>query len=157
MDSKRFDPGACTRGAWSSRVREQHLDQPVCGASFCLIPRGAPLHVYRVTLTGRAETPHGAANGTGDAVIAIHRGSIVCWRFVHLRGFRNATAAHIHAGARGKAGSVLLPLSTGARLHHRGCVQASRVAVTAIERDPPGYFVSIHSLQYPAGAVRAQL
>lgn len=88
---------------------------------------------------------------------AIHRSSVVCWRFSHLHGFNNATVAHIHVGRKGHTGNVPVPLSTGARLHHRGCVQASTAAVRAIERNPAGYYVNIHSLQYPAGAVRAQL
>ncbi len=117
----------------------------------------APLHVYRVTLTGKGEAPHGAATGAGDAVVAIHRGSVVCWRFSHLHGFVDATVAHIHVGGGGKSGRILVPLSTGPRLHHRGCVHASPAAVKAIQRDPAGYYVNIHSRQYPAGAVRAQL
>jgi len=109
----------------------------------------APLRVYRVLLTGRGETPHGAANGSGDAVIAIHSGSVVCWRFAHLHGFLNATVAHIHAGRTGKSGTIVVPLSTGAHLHHQ--------VVKAIEDNPAAYYVNIHSLKYPAGAVRAQL
>lgn len=116
-----------------------------------------PLHVYRVTLTGKAETADGAANGSGDAVIAIHSGSVVCWRFAHLHGFVNATVAHIHAGRPRKPGNIVVALSTGPHLHHRGCVQARATVVKAIERNPAAYYVNIHSGQYPAGAVRGQL
>ncbi|GAC1581839.1 MAG: hypothetical protein NVS3B18_15350 [Candidatus Dormibacteria bacterium] len=108
-------------------------------------------------MSGRAETPRGAPQGVGDAVIAIHSGSVVCWRFAHLHGFVSATVAHIHAGRPGRAGPVLILLSTAPALHHRGCTHASAAAVTAIERDPRGYYVNIHSARYPAGAVRAQL
>lgn len=117
----------------------------------------APLRVYRVTLSGKAETPHGAPNGSGDAVIAIHRGWVVCWRFSHLHGFLDATVAHIHFGRKGKSGVVVVPLSVGSRLHHRGCVQASEATVITIERHPAAYYVNIHSLRFPAGAVRSQL
>jgi hypothetical protein len=117
----------------------------------------APIHLYRVRLTGAAETPPGAPNGAGAAVIAIHSGSVVCWRFTHLRGFTAATAAHIHMGAKGKSGNVVVPLSTGPKLRHRGCVRSSAAVVTAIARNPHKYYVNIHSNQYPAGAVRAQL
>ena len=116
-----------------------------------------PLHLYRVTLTGRAEIPRGAANGTGYAIIAIHSGSIVCWRFAHLHGFLNASVAQIHAGLRGRSGKILVPLSTGPRLHHRGCVKVGAAAVTAIERAPSDYYVNVHSQRYPSGAVRGQL
>ncbi len=116
-----------------------------------------PLHVYRVTMSGRAESPHGAPRGVGLGVIAIHAGSMVCWRFAHLHGFVNATVAHIHTGRQGSSGPVLIPLSTAAALHHQGCTHASAATITAIERDPAGYYINIHSARYPAGAVRGQL
>jgi hypothetical protein len=117
----------------------------------------APIRTYRLKLSGAAETPRGAPQGRGLAVIAFHGSSKVCWRFAHLAGFTAATFAHIHRGAAGKAGGVVVPLSTAAKLHHRGCVAAPAAVINAIERDPPGYYVNIHSQQYPGGAVRAQL
>lgn len=116
-----------------------------------------PIRIYRLALAGRIETPPGAPNATGAAVIAFHGSSTVCWRFAHLRGFTNATVAHIHAGAKGKSGAIVVPLSSGPRLHHRGCVPVSGTLVKAIEHNPRGYYVNIHSTQYPNGAVRAQL
>jgi len=116
-----------------------------------------PLHLYRVTMNGRAESPHGALHGVGAGVIAIHAGSVVCWRFAHLHGFVSATVAHIHTGPPGRSGPVLIPLSTAPVLHHQGCTHATASAITAIERDPGGYYVNVHSARYPAGAVRGQL
>jgi hypothetical protein len=116
-----------------------------------------PVRLYRVRLTGVAEIPKGAANGSGYAIIALHRGSVVCWRFAHLHGFRNATLAQLHVGLNGETGRVLQALSIGPRLHHRGCVRTIPAAVAAIERDPSNYYVDVHSQQYPAGAVRGQL
>jgi len=116
-----------------------------------------PVHIYRLTLSGAAETPHGAPNGSGDAILAFHAGSLICWRFAHLHGFTDATFAHIHVGARGRSGQVVVPLSTGPRLHHQGCVRVGAGVVNAIEQHPQEYYVNIHSAQYPGGAVRAQL
>lgn len=113
---------------------------------------------YVVTMTGRAETPAGAANGAGVAIIALHdRVNEVCWRFSHLHGFFSATYAHIHQGARGKSGSIVIPLSTAPKLHHAGCVNASATLIAAIARHPSAYYVNVHSVRYPQGAVRAQL
>lgn len=134
-----------------------------CGGSGSSRPRSAspaaskPLRTYRVRLTGTAEIPKGPVNGSGYAIIALHRGSVVCWRFAHLHGFRNATVAQIRVGPDGKAGHVLQPLSTGQRLRHRGCIQTSPAEVTAIERNPSNYYVDVHSRLYPDGAVRGQL
>lgn len=117
-----------------------------------------PLRIYRVRLTGgKVETPPGAAQGTGAAVIAFHGTSLVCWRFAHLHGFTNATFAHIHIGAKGKSGKIVVALSTAPALHHQGCTRVSAALAKAIERHPADYYVNIHSAQFPNGAVRAQL
>jgi hypothetical protein len=113
--------------------------------------------VYRVQLSGTAETSPGAPHGSGAAVIAFHGDSIVCWRFAHLHGFTNATFAHIHIGMKGRSGNVVVPLSTGPRLHHQGCVSVSPLLSKAIRSKPSRYYVNIRSKQYPGGAVRAQL
>lgn len=113
--------------------------------------------IYRIALTGTAETPAGAPAGKGAAVIAFHGSTVVCWRFAHLHGFANATLAHIHAGAEGKSGKVVVPLSTASKLHHQGCVHVSSTLTRAIEHNPRKYYVNIHSAQYPGGAVRGQL
>ena len=116
-----------------------------------------PTQIYRVRLGGGAETPPGAPLGQGDAIIAFHGDSVICWRFAHLHGFTDATYAHIHAGTNGRSGAVVVALSTAPRLHHQGCVSVSPTLGKAIMSKPSGYYVNIHSIRYPAGAVRAQL
>jgi hypothetical protein len=117
-----------------------------------------PSRTYRLQLSGKAETPPGAPEGTGAAVIALHGGTLqLCWRFAHLRGFTGATFAHIHRGAKGTSGPIVVPLSTGPKLHHKGCVRTTATMIRAIEKDPHGYYVNIHSRRYPGGAVRSQL
>ena len=131
---------------------------PGCGSSGASsATNSSPVTIYRSVLTGTAGNPPGAPNGTGDAIIAFHGSSLVCWRFAHLHGFINATVAHINIGAKGKSGRVAVPLSTGPRLHHQGCVPVSPGLVKTIEHNPPDYYVNIHSAQYPGGAVRGQL
>jgi len=116
-----------------------------------------PAHIYRVRLGGRAETPSGAPLGRGDAIVAFHGHSMLCWRFAHLHGFTQAASAQIHAGRPGRTGVALLSLSTGPKLHHQGCVAITPTLTTAIVHAPNRYYVTIPSAHYPAGAVRAQL
>jgi hypothetical protein len=114
--------------------------------------------MFVVKLSGKAETPPGAPRGSGVAVVALHGRSLrICWRFAHLHGFNAATYSHIHRGAPGIAGPIVVALSTGPELRHRGCVRSTAATFKAIERDPSGYYVNIHSTHYPGGAVRAQL
>jgi len=118
---------------------------------------GTPRAIYRSRLSGAAEVPAGATSGVGEAIISLHGNSTVCWRFAHLHGFHDATVARIEVGSRGRTGRVLVSLSRGRRLRHRGCTRVSPLVVDSIRRDPSGYYVNISSVRYPAGAVRAQL
>ena len=119
--------------------------------------RSRPTTLYTVAMTGAAETPPGAPHGGGIAIIAFHGASKVCFRFAHLHGFIDATVAHIHTGTVGHSGPVLVALSSGPKLHHRGCLVISPAISRAIWRRPSAYYVNVHSRRYPGGAVRAQL
>ena len=113
---------------------------------------------YTVKMTGPAETPAGAPGGTAKAVVTLStKLGKACWTFSSLSGFSNPTFAHIHIGAGGTSGNIVLPLSTGATFLTKGCVPASATLISAIAANPHGYYVNIHSKQYPGGAVRAQL
>ncbi len=113
---------------------------------------------YAVKMTGAAETPPGAPNGTAKAVVTLSsKLGKVCWTFKSLSGVSNPTYAHIHVGVAGKSGNIVLPLSTGSTLKTKGCVPASATLISQIAANPHGYYVNIHSTQYLSGAVRAQL
>ena len=117
-----------------------------------------PSMAFHVQLLGAAEVPPGAPQGRGGAVIATHDRTLrVCWRFAHLKHFTKPTYAHIHIGDRGKSGAVVVPLSTGARFLHRGCVTTSAAVIRAIETQSQHYYVNIRSVRYRSGAVRGQL
>jgi len=117
-----------------------------------------PSRTYRVKLSGPAEVPKGAPNGSALAVVTLHgRSSQACWTFSNLKGFTTPTFAHIHIGAAGTSGNIVVPLSTGAKFLAKGCVSASATTLKAIESNPHGYYVNIHSTKYPGGAVRSQL
>jgi hypothetical protein len=113
---------------------------------------------YAVKMTGAAETPAGAPSGTAKAVVTLStKTGKVCWTFTSLSGVSTPTAAHIHVGAAGTSGNIVVPLSTGATFLTKGCVPASAALISAIAANPHGYYVNIHNMQYPGGAVRAQL
>jgi hypothetical protein len=115
-------------------------------------------HTYAVKLTGPAEKPPGPSGATGKAVVTVStKTNKVCWTFKSLSGFNSPTFAHIHVGAAGTSGNIVVPLSTGTTLKSKGCVSASPATISAIAANPHGYYVNIHSKQYPSGAVRAQL
>jgi CHRD domain len=118
----------------------------------------APSKTYKLKLTGKAETPPGAPTGTGTAVVSLRgKSDQICWKFADLKGFTNPTFAHIHKGAAGTSGAVVVPLSTGTKFLASGCVHSTAAMLVAIGKDPHGYYVNVHSTKYPGGAVRSQL
>jgi CHRD domain len=112
------------------------------------------------TLTGAAEVPGpGDPDGAGTATIRLRLGQgQVCFMLTASNIILPATAAHIHTGAAGVAGPVLVPLvAPDAGGTSQGCVATPRATVKAILQNPAGYYVNIHTTDYPAGAIRGQL
>ncbi len=69
-----------------------------------------------------------------------------------------AIAAHIHRGARGTSGPVVVPLvAPDAGGVVSGCTHADADLLSAINAHPGDFYVDIHTSDYPAGAVRGQL
>jgi CHRD domain len=143
---------ACGSGGAATKSGSAHAS-----SGTLVVARSRPTRMYKVALSGRAETTGGAPQGRGVAIIAFHGDALVCWRFAHLHGFVDATHAGIHAGRAGRAGSAIVGLSSGPRLHHEGCVSISPTLTRAIWGKPGDYYVSVLSAQHPQGAVRAQL
>jgi hypothetical protein len=119
--------------------------------------KARPIATYRAALTGSTGTPAGAPAGAGTAIVALHSRAVLCWRFAHLHGFVKATTARIQLGSKGPSAHVIASLSTGSRLHHRGCVTVSPATAKAIQTRPSAYYVAIDSTAFPAGAVRGRL
>jgi CHRD domain len=120
-------------------------------------PGGRPL---TATLTGAAEVPGpGDANGTGTATLRLNPGQRrVCFVLTASNITLPAAAAHIHVGASTVAGPVVVPLAPpDATGMSGGCVSAERSLIKAILKNPSGYYVNIHTSDFPAGAIRGQL
>ena len=78
------------------------------------------------------------------------------------------TSGHIHTGAAGESGGVLVDLEMGSRwlvVAHEsgqgwvtnGCVPVPADVQSQIAANPDGFYVNLHNDEFPAGAVRAQL
>lgn len=123
----------------------------------------SPVLAAKTTLTatlagGAAETPVGDPNGSGSATITIDPATNeVCWNFT-TTSIADAVASHIHVGAAGVSGGVVVPLDVdGFAGTSVGCVTDTAADLEAILAGPAGFYVNIHTADFPAGAIRGQL
>lgn len=111
-------------------------------------------------LSGAAEVPGPAdPDGSGTATIRLRpEQGEVCFELT-ASNIGPATAAHIHEGAKGVAGSVVVPLDpapTGGS--SSGCVSGvDTTLIRNIGQNPEQYYVNVHNEEFPDGAIRGQL
>ena len=129
----------------------------LCLPGFAPAAVSAGTTTLRTTMLGSNEVPKGAPTGSGKALITLNAAKgKVCWTFSNLKGISKVNASHIHKAPTGKAGNVVVAFFAGS-LKTKGCVKAAKSIITAIEKHPSGYYVNIHTVKYPAGAIRGQL
>jgi hypothetical protein len=123
----------------------------------------ADVRVRQTRLSGANEVPDpGDPDGSGRAKVRINdtKGT-VCFR-LSWKDIEAPTAAHIHEGARGDAGDIVVPLFEGAVPDTisgvNGCVgELDSALLDDIQKNPRQYYVNVHNEEFPAGALRGQL
>jgi hypothetical protein len=122
-------------------------------------PALADFAVLTSTMKGASEAPTpGDPAATGTATITLDSSTgRVCY-FVVTSGLPEpVTAAHIHMGAAGTAGPVVIPFNTPTHGFTIGCGPAPLTLVQSIIDNPSGFYTNVHDAQFPAGAIRGQL
>lgn len=113
------------------------------------------------TLTGDQEVPGpGDPDGTGTAIITLNSGQgEVCFEISVSDITLPATAAHIHQAPAGEAGDIVVTLTPPDESGtSSGCVTGvDRALVKDIRKNPAGYYVNVHTSDFPSGAIRGQL
>jgi hypothetical protein len=120
----------------------------------------APAHRdLAALLTGAREVPGpGDPDGWGAANVRIWpKSGRICYTLFVRRLAPAITAAHIHAGKRGEAGPVVVPLEAPVPGWARDCDTIDPDLAKQIARRPWRYYVNVHNDGFPAGAVRGQL
>jgi hypothetical protein len=122
--------------------------------TFCGVPAVA---APAIPMSGAQEAGPGDRDGHGFFAYEID-GTNFCYT---LRWGRvtTATAAHVHVGPRHTAGPVVIPLSVGdgSGSTVSECTTISQELADAIVASPKAYYVNVHNLSFPAGAIRGQL
>ena len=117
---------------------------------------GVPLNA---NLVGFAEVPgpgDGAGSGRVTVVVDPPKGR-ACYMFFAVRTSDAPTAAHIHAGAPDAAGRPVVTLKAPADGSSSGCQEIAADLANALISNPAGYYVNVHTAQFPQCAIRGQL
>jgi hypothetical protein len=121
---------------------------------------GSPPATFVAVLLGRNEVPGpGDADAFGVAFVRFD-GTRTCFT-LNWHNLNAPTRAHIHQGAAGVAGPIVLPFFEGevpapiSSAH--GCVTGGQDLINDIRRHPGQYYVNMHNAEFPAGAIRGQL
>ena len=111
---------------------------------------------FTANLSSANEVGGGGASLTGSATVTVDTGSgQVCAKVTS--DVSGAVAMHIHKGASGANGPVVVPLDVKAINGASICATATSAVASAIAADPAGYYVNIHTPASPGGALRGQL
>jgi CHRD domain len=124
-----------------------------------------------VAMTGAQEVP-GPGDPDGRGLFSyVATPDQLCYALL-IRRIAPATAAHVHAGAPGVAGPIVVTLLTPTGGLSAGCIAAvpdawqntANAATTltvselrAIVRDPAAFYANVHTADHPKGALRGQL
>ena len=121
-------------------------------------------------LLGSNEVPPADPDGFGSASFTFNitnnldpvAGADVCWDITYSNLTGVPAAAHIHQGAAGVNGGVVIPApgvsfpdltATGTT----GCVDVAGTTAQAIVDNPAGFYANVHTTDFPGGAIRGQL
>ena len=115
---------------------------------------------FDATMRGSSESPKGPAKARGTFTVQFRNGQ-ACYRMSVSGLGARPVAAHIHKGGAGVNGPIVIDLKptfrgTSPRVSQK-CVPAKASIVSAIRRNPSGYYANVHTSKNPGGAARGQL
>lgn len=117
--------------------------------------------VLLAPMSGDEEVPGpGAEPGRGDFLLKPTRADDALCYEISIYGLGEPlTGAHIHAGAAGEAGDVVVPLNppTDGFFTSSCTFDLDPELVADIQANPGDYYANYHTKTFPAGAVRGQL
>ena len=127
----------------------------VAAAMACAYALGAQAADVSLTLSGGQEVPPVNTTARGSGTLKVNDDGTVSGS-VNTTGIQ-ATAAHIHSGAMGKNGPVLIPLTKGSDGNWAVPANA-KLTPDQLKMFKSGeLYVNVHSAAHPDGEIRAQL
>jgi hypothetical protein len=112
---------------------------------------------FKANLDTRQEVPKetGASIRASGSFTATLTGTKLSWKltFDHLTGA--ATAAHVHSGAKSKAGPVIVPLCGPCKSPASGTAHVSAAVAKMLQSGDT--YVNVHTGKNPNGEIRGQV
>jgi hypothetical protein len=149
-----------------------HTNQCPGGAvrGFLALATGGPI-MYAAELRGANETPPNSSTAFGSSLVTFDSVNNTLAFEVNTSGIASPSASHIHRGASGTPGPVIINFATGPSGFQGGKVTGSG-AISALQSSSflpsdltalasastaNGYYVNVHSTAFGGGEVRGQL
>ena len=115
-------------------------------------------NAFSATLTGGSEVPGpGDPDGWGRARVTINDAANTICTDLEVRDIGDVTAAHIHQGGAGVAGPPVVTLDSPDDDDSDDCDTKDDALVDAIRNNPGAFYVNVHTVAHPDGAIRGQL
>jgi Cu/Zn superoxide dismutase len=116
------------------------------------------------TLAGSNSVPPVPSTATGSATITVDTATNTVHYSVQFSGLSSGlTASHIHQGAAGTNGPVVVPFAIGTAAGQTSGsfsgdnTTAPMTIVAELASNPSAFYVNVHSTTFPAGEIRGQL
>jgi CHRD domain len=124
-------------------------------------PASAKVEKLEASLKGSNEMPAADPDGSGTAKLRLDAAKKrVCFT-IKVKRIDDVVAAHIHAGRKSVAsGSIVVDLITqpASGTTFTGCTKnVKKKLIRKILKHPARYYVNVHTMDFPGGAVRGQL
>ena len=130
--------------------------RPSLFVSAALLAGCAAMGPVQVNITGAEEVPPATTSATGSGSVTVGEDKSVSGSF-KLQNAAHITAAHIHAGAAGKNGPVIIPLQKSAD-NDWAVPPGAKLTDAQYESYKAGeLYVNFHSAKYKGGEIRGQI
>ena len=130
------------------------------GRSVVAAPSLATMELSAKLMGGAEEVPNpGDPDGMGTSTVTLNSDSGQVSFTINVSNITlPAAAAHIHEGTRGVAGGVVAPLTApDANGSASGSAAVDAALMQRMMNNPAGFYVNVHTSDFPGGAVRGQL
>jgi hypothetical protein len=123
---------------------------------------------FTAQLFGANEVPAADPDGFGSASVTFDiinaaapgNGAEVCWDLSYGNILTPPVQAHIHSGAAGTNGAIVIPFTPFTGLgasSATGCARIDPTLAQQIMDTPANFYVNIHTTDFTGGAIRGQL